>query len=280
MDTQNLKTFILLSEIKNFTHTAEKQFVAQSTITNRIVELEKEVGRRLFVRDNKSVSLTEEGALFLKYAKRILELEESSVQEINSFKTYNNILRIGTTNIIYECHLFSWISKYMENNKDTSVKIIIGSSVELLDMLKDGLIDMAFTFIPFSKKGYKCTNFASDELVLVTNTSNIDYHKGIKQEELTKINYLFCNFPMQEEGISVRELFPKYYQFPFEINNSSKLIKYIINGTGYSFLPESMVKPFLNEGSLKIIKTLDFIAPKIDYYCSCKNDLNIFEEFN
>ncbi|MGE5627565.1 MAG: LysR family transcriptional regulator [Solirubrobacterales bacterium] len=280
MDTQNLKTFILLSDLKNFTQTAERQYVAQSTVTNRIAELEKEIGKKLFVRDNKAVSLTEEGLVFLKYAKRIVELEESSVQEINSLKKYDRVLRIGTTNIIYECHLFSNISKFMENSNETSVKISIGSSVELIDMLKDGILDIVYTFIPFSKKGYKCSHYASDKLLLVTNPSNYAYPLGIKKEELTKINYLFCNFPMEEEGVSVKELFPKFYQFPFEINNSSKVIKYIINGTGYSFLPESIVKAYIKAGSLTVIKTLDFIAPKMNYYCSHKKDFKVIEEFN
>ena len=41
MNTENLKTFIALSKYKNFTKTAESLFVAQSTVTNRIAELEK-----------------------------------------------------------------------------------------------------------------------------------------------------------------------------------------------------------------------------------------------
>ena len=43
MDIQTLKTFIALAETKSFTKTANKLFVAQSTVTNRITELEKEL---------------------------------------------------------------------------------------------------------------------------------------------------------------------------------------------------------------------------------------------
>lgn len=41
MNSENLKTFITLCKYKNFTRTAEALYVAQSTITNRIAELEK-----------------------------------------------------------------------------------------------------------------------------------------------------------------------------------------------------------------------------------------------
>ena len=61
MNTEELKTFIFLSKVKNFTLAAEQMFIAQSTVTNRISELEKEVGKRLFSRGSKTVTLTEEG---------------------------------------------------------------------------------------------------------------------------------------------------------------------------------------------------------------------------
>jgi DNA-binding transcriptional LysR family regulator len=80
MDTQNLKTFLVLCDLKNFTKTADQLFLAQSTVTNRIAELEKELGKKLFLRDKKNINLTEEGKLFYDYAKRIVELEETSIQ--------------------------------------------------------------------------------------------------------------------------------------------------------------------------------------------------------
>ena len=42
MNIENLKTFITLSELKNFTQTADRYYIVQSTVTNRIMELEKD----------------------------------------------------------------------------------------------------------------------------------------------------------------------------------------------------------------------------------------------
>ena len=67
MNTEELKTFITLCKVKNFTLAAEQMFIAQSTVTNRIVELEKDLGKKLFDRASKKVILTEEGRIFLKY---------------------------------------------------------------------------------------------------------------------------------------------------------------------------------------------------------------------
>lgn len=45
MNIENLKTFLTLSELKNFTQTADQYYIVQSTVTNRIMELEKELGK-------------------------------------------------------------------------------------------------------------------------------------------------------------------------------------------------------------------------------------------
>ena len=67
-------------------------------------------------------------------------------------------------------------------------------------------------------------------------------------------------------GQFIRELFPPLYQFSFEIDNSTKLIDYLLKGIGYSFLPDGLVQPYLENGSLASIDLLDFEAPRINCY--------------
>ena len=108
MDTQNLETFVMLAGVKNFTQTAELLFVAQSTVTNRIAELEREVGKRLLERGKRRIMLTAEGEIFLTYAKRILTLEKASLQHLHSRSEFDKTLRIGTTNTLYESYFKSY----------------------------------------------------------------------------------------------------------------------------------------------------------------------------
>ena len=116
MDTQNLRTFLTLANVKNFTQTASLLYIAQSTVTNRIAELEKEVGKQLFIRNKKNISLTREGILFQDYAKRIVDLEEMSIREMHSQAFSRASLRLGTTNTIYECYLAPVLTQMMKEN--------------------------------------------------------------------------------------------------------------------------------------------------------------------
>ena len=258
MDTQTLKTFLTLANVKNFTQTARLMYIAQSTVTNRIAELEKEVGKPLFIRSKKNISLTREGLLFLDYARRILDLEDLAVQELNSPAFSRTPLRIGTTNTIYECYLEPVLLELLKTDSRYAVSLIISHSVSLLQSLQDGLLDLVFTYEPLQRPGFRCQQFRTDRLLLVTSPANALRQGSVRREELSALNYLFCNFALQEVGQFIRELFPPLYQFSFEIDNSTKLLRYLREGIGYSFLPEGLVRPYLEDGTLSAVRLVDF----------------------
>ncbi|WKY44376.1 LysR family transcriptional regulator [Eubacteriaceae bacterium ES2] len=266
MDTQVLKTFLTLCQYKNFSRTAEVLFITQSTVSKRIAELEQVLQKKLLDRDKKHVSLTAEGMIFMEYAERMIALEAAAIKDINAHKTFENYIRIGATNSIYECYLIPLISKYLEVESN-AVKIVIGHSSELLSMVQDQTLDVAFSYFPLYKTGLECQPFYSDELVLVTGFDNCEFVDGICKCQLQEINYLLCNFALKAVGTFVRELFPKHYPFSFEIDNSTKLIPYLVSGTGYSFLPLKMVEAQLNAQQLRIIPVVDFQIPVIESYC-------------
>ena len=266
MNTEELKTFIFLSKVKNFTLAAEQMFIAQSTVTNRISELEKEVGKRLFTRGSKTVALTEEGKIFLKYAERIIELQETSLEEINAVSAYTRKFSIGAIHATYETYVRPLVDECLKNNTFTSVKVVLGHSLDLIQLLQDNVLDLVFSSVPLKRTGYVCEVFDSDRLVLVAGKGLNRYPEGVTQEELTHIPYLMCNFALSEVGAFIRSLFPKNYVFRLEVDNSSKLFHYLENGLGYSFLPYKMIKSELESGILEEVPLKDFSAPQVMTY--------------
>lgn len=266
MNSQSIKTFITLAKLNSFSQTANSLYISQSTVTKRIYELEKEVGKPLFSRDKKHVSLTDDGQIFLQYAQRIIELEEASLREMHASVTYKNSLRIGSTNSIYECHLFPLIAAFESSSGQHSVKVTIGHSSDMIQLLMDGILDCIFTSVPLTRTGYECRHFHTDNLVLATGYENMEYVSGIRKEELTSVKYMMCDFALNEVGEFIRNLFPNHHQFKFEIDNSTKLIPYLIKGSGYSFLPDKMIEQELLIRKLRIIPLLDFEPPKVNSY--------------
>lgn len=266
MEIEQLRTFLVLAGTKNFTRTANQIFVAQSTITNRISELEKEIGVSLFSRTNRNVSLTPEGEHFRIYAEKVVELTDNSLSELSSLHKYKNQLRIGASDSIYEGHLAPIILKYQQNHPNDSLKISIGLSSHLLEQLQHDILDVVFTYLPLKKANYHCELYRQDTLVLVTDTKNKQYQNGITHEELLSVNYVMCNFALQDVGQFIRHLFPKYHQFALEIDDCSKIIPFLMNSNNYTFLPKHMADPFVTDKKLQIIPLSDLQTPIINHY--------------
>ena len=137
-------------------------------------------------------------------------------------------------------------------------------------MLQDGLIDVAFSYLPLKKAGYESKKFSSDKLVLLASPARNEYKAGIRKAELAASEYLMCNFAFGEAGEFVRSLFPPRHAFRFEIDNSGKVAQYLLDGLGYSFLPYKMAEKEIAAGRLEIIRPLDFAVPELISYCSYK----------
>lgn len=206
MDTTTLRTFIALAQIKNFTKTAQQLFVAQSTVTNRIRDLEMELGVPLFIRSHKQVDLTPSGQKFLSYAQRFVSLELAALQDIQSSPTYTQKVSIGTTNTIYECHLQRRIRSFLKEKKGVSLHVTIGHTETMMRQLQDGTLDAIFSFSAMFRDGYICQPYRTDSLVLVCQAGNTEYAGGICKDDLQKIDYLFCNFALQGVGLYIQDL--------------------------------------------------------------------------
>lgn len=274
MNTEELKTFIFLSKVKNFTLAAGKMGITQSTVTNRVSELEKEVGKRLFTRGSKSVKLTEEGKIFLGYAERIIELQETSIEEMNAVSAYTRKFSIGAINATYECYVRPFIEKCLRDNNETSIRLTLGHSLDLIQLLQDNVLDLVFSSVPLKKTGFVCEVFDTDRLVLVTGKGANQYPDGITQDQLTHIPYLMCNFALSDFGAFIRSLFPENYVFRLEVDNSSKLFPFLEQGLGYSFLPYKLIRSELKSGRLEEVPLRDFSAPRVMTYLIYRQGYN------
>ncbi len=280
MNSEELKTFIFLSKVKNFTLAAEQLSVAQSTVTNRISELEKEVGKKLFHRGSKTVALTEEGEIFLSFAERILELESSSIEEMNAVSSHRRKFSIGAINATYEIYVRPLIDQCMTDNKETSIKVMLGHSLDLIQLLQDHVLDMVFSAVPLKRIGYVCDVFDTDRVALVCAKGRNEFPGGITKEQLSKIPYLMCDLTLSDAGLYIRSLFPKNHIFRLEVDNSSKLLPYIEQGIGYSFMPYKMVEQRIRDGIFEEVPLKDFASPSINTYLIYRQtyDASIFLE--
>ena len=89
MEIRLLKYFLAVANEENITRASEKLHISQPSLSIQLKELEKELGKKLFVRGKRKISLTEEGRILRKRADEIISLIEKTEKEIGS--DLNNI---------------------------------------------------------------------------------------------------------------------------------------------------------------------------------------------
>ncbi len=267
MNTENLRTFLLLVKLRNFTRVAEQLFIAQSTVTNRIAELEREAGVRLLRRDTRNFTLSDEGKTFLEYARRMVEVEDACISAVRGGIRQ---ARIGATNAVYEGFVKERVFEGIAAGN--SYRVTIGHTAGLLEMLWDGLLDVAYIYQDVRRAGYLCTPFLRDELVFLVRADKNAFPDGIRQKQLNALPCAMCNFSLLEIGSYLSELFPAGHVFPFEVDNSNKVKDFLSAGLGYAFLPRGIVKDELASGKFAEIPPLDFPRMQIPSYCVCRKE--------
>ena len=83
MDLRALISFVTVCRLGNITRAAEALYISQPALTRQIQELEQELGCQLLVRSTRSLSLTENGYLFMLRAQEILDLAKQAKNELS-----------------------------------------------------------------------------------------------------------------------------------------------------------------------------------------------------
>ena len=90
MDMKQLAYFVSIAQNGSYSQTAKEFFVTQPAISRQIMELENELGVKLFTRNTRKVSLTREGAVFIDDAKKILSLQEDAFRHLRALQFEEN----------------------------------------------------------------------------------------------------------------------------------------------------------------------------------------------
>src|SRR5438128_9971380 len=105
MELHQLRYFLAVAETENFTRAAERSHVTQPSLSQQIINLEREVGHKLFHRLGRKAVLTEAGAVVLERARRILLEVENAAKELSGHPSFRRRIPVGGTTPALQCRL-------------------------------------------------------------------------------------------------------------------------------------------------------------------------------
>ena len=78
IETRLLQYFLAVAREQNITKAAKTLYITQSTLSKQMMDLENQLGKKLFVRGKRKITLTEEGFFLKNRAQEIIELLENT----------------------------------------------------------------------------------------------------------------------------------------------------------------------------------------------------------
>lgn len=167
LESQDLRIFKCVAETKSLSKAAEVLGYVQPHISQRIKNLEEELGTKLLIRTNRGVTLTNEGEALFSYAQRILLLMEEAKAEVNPNK-FKRSLIIGASQTVSATKVPSLFSSFLKEHRDIEVKIKTDRKQVLQEMLSYGEIDGLFLSGTYNEAQFETVYHYAEKMVLIS----------------------------------------------------------------------------------------------------------------
>ena len=155
MELRELKYFLAVTKEQSISKAAQALFVTQPNLSRQMQNLEREIGKQLFIRGTKKITLTEAGRLLRKRAEEIMELYNQTEAELNTpIADVSGDIYIGGG----ESYVMGLIAKaaHCVQKEFPNVKyhLFSGDSATISERLDKGLIDFGIFIEPVDLSKY------------------------------------------------------------------------------------------------------------------------------
>lgn len=173
MEIRNLKTFLRVAALQNFTRASQELGYSQSNVSVQIKQLEQEVGLPLFDRIGRAVFLTSAGEALLPYAEQIVSTSLQMETFLKSEASMGGTVRIGMVQSLYELLLEDTFINYHHRFPNVKLELTVDDTEALEDRLRHGQLDAACLIDhPLLPLDWNVWDSADVPIVVVANPSH------------------------------------------------------------------------------------------------------------
>lgn len=271
MIDHELKLFLSVAEHLHFGKASQAVNLSASALTRSIQRLEDELGQKLFIRDNRTVQITEAGIVFRKYAKQAVDDLQAVREDLEDQRIIYGDLSIYSSLTAAYSVLPELITKFGSDFSDVKIALRTGAEDEAIEKVLEGEIDIAVAALPDKKmRSIEFLPLLVTDLVFV----------GAKSLTLPSSSSLVdTQLILPEKGVS-RVRVDKWLSKSenparsiMEVSGNEAILAMVSLGCGVGVVPELVLEksPFARE--LEILDPGAGLEPYTVGLCSTKKNL-------
>ncbi|QED47357.1 LysR family transcriptional regulator [Cytobacillus dafuensis] len=249
----------VLAQEMNMRKAAERLFVSQPALSQRLQTIEKEWGEKLFVRSQKGLSLTPAGELVIKFINEVITKEEKVKESIHALNAeVYGTLKIAVASIVGQNWLPQVLKQYVTRYPQAKISLLTGWSSEILKTLYEDHVHIGIIRGTPDWKGVKIHLF-EDPLCLVDTEIT-------SPEQILNTDRPFIQFKSDSNYYQeIQDWWLRKFKTPpkrtIVVDQIETCKQMTFNGIGYAILPEITLNgveknifkiPLLDENNLPL----------------------------
>lgn len=237
---RELRTFLAVAKEGTFASAGDKIGLTQAAVSAQMQRLESEIGFQIFDRSGRTSRLTLKGKQLVPQAQELIALYEN-LGARSQRKAASKPVTIGAIASVQRTLLPDALTRFLKSNPARRVRVIPGLSMELINMVDAGELDMAAILRPpfEPQNGLQWTNVTHEpfRLVVPRRIEGNDYRALL--DEMPFIRYDRASFGgrlvdrfLREKEIQVNEA--------CELDELEAILQLVINEVGVALLPQTL----------------------------------------
>lgn len=269
------RIFYEVAKHRSFSKAARSLYMTQPAVSQAIMNMERELGTRLFTRTSKGVNLTNDGRLLYEYvssAINLISVGERKLAESRDLLTGE--MKIGVGDTISRYYLLPYLEIFHNSSPNINLKIINRTTMELCAMLKSGEIDLAVCNLPVKDSALsvrKCIDI--HDIFVCGEKYKYLCSSPVELEELAKLPLIFLERKSNSRQYVERFLASKgiKIQPEIELGSHDLLLEFAKYNFGISCVIEEFSTEYVNSGQLYKIELTEEIPKRAIGFCYLKS---------
>ncbi|MEC2331823.1 MULTISPECIES: LysR family transcriptional regulator [Bacillus subtilis group] len=250
MNIQLLQVFLTTAREGSISKAAQTLNYAQSNVTNKIQQLEKDLQTTLFYRHSRGITLTPPGQILVSYSEKILHTIEEARAAMGESSAPSGPLRIGSMETTAAVWLPQLLADYNNLYPNVDLNLATGPTEQQIQAVLHYELNGAFVSGPIEHPDLVQEKVLEEEMVLVTSASHPDISTIHDVQTQTMLVFREgCSYRaklnniLQEEGLLPVKL--------MEFGILEAIIGCVSAGLGISLLPRSIIAAYEKQGRIR-----------------------------